>query len=88
LVLSEDKHAFVFSVTDSGIGISEETRSKLFTKFSRGEGGVLNSGGSGLGLYLAHEIIEAHRGTIEVLSDGIGRGSTFKVILPVPSATL
>lgn len=71
-----------FSVNDSGIGISEETKAKLFTKFARGEGGALNAGGSGLGLYLAQEIVKAHKGQIIIESPGLGKGSTFSVVLP------
>ena len=86
--LENDEHNknIIFAVSDSGVGITEETRTKLFTKFSRGEGGVLNAGGSGLGLYLAGEIVKAHKGKIEVLSEGIGKGSTFKVLLPYRGA--
>ncbi|MCC7436691.1 HAMP domain-containing histidine kinase [Candidatus Nomurabacteria bacterium] len=72
----------VFSVTDSGVGISSETKEKLFQKFSRGEGGKMNTGGSGLGLYLAREIARAHKGDIIIDSEGLGKGSVFKVILP------
>lgn len=73
-----------FSVSDSGIGISEETKQKLFTKFGRGSAGsTLNTGGSGLGLYLAQAIVEAHKGRMEVLSDGEGKGATFSVYLPL-----
>ncbi len=72
-----------FSVSDSGIGISEETRKKLFTKFGRGDGAAINGGGSGLGLYLAQSIVEAHHGRLEVLSPGEGKGSTFSVYLPL-----
>jgi signal transduction histidine kinase len=72
----------IFSVSDSGVGISEETRAKLFTKFGRGEGSVLNSGGSGLGLYLAEEIVKAHHGRIDITSEGLGKGATFSVVLP------
>lgn len=77
----QDK-TIVFSVSDSGIGVSEDTKAKLFTKFARGEGGALNSGGSGLGLYLAREIVKAHKGQITLDSEGLGKGSTFSVILP------
>lgn len=41
----------------------------------------MNTGGSGLGLYLAKEIIKAHNGRIEVDSPGIGKGSTFTIYL-------
>jgi signal transduction histidine kinase len=59
------------------MGISPETKAKLFQKFSRGEGGKINTGGSGLGLYLAKEIAAAHKGMVDVESEGMGKGSTF-----------
>lgn len=85
--LSENQSAntITFSVSDSGVGISEETKAKLFTKFARGEGGALNAGGSGLGLYLAQEIVKAHKGEIVIDSEGLGKGSTFSVVLPIHS---
>lgn len=82
--LSKNKkeHMMVFSVSDSGIGITEETKAKLFTKFGRGEGASINGGGSGLGLYLAEQIVKAHHGTIVVTSGGLGKGSQFSVSIP------
>lgn len=71
-----------FAVKDNGVGISPETRAKLFEKFSRGEGGKLNTGGSGLGLYLARQIAIAHKGDVVIESEGLGKGSIFKVVLP------
>ncbi|MFA6354901.1 MAG: ATP-binding protein [Candidatus Paceibacterota bacterium] len=71
----EDK--VIFSVKDTGMGMTEETKETLFQKFARGEGGRVNSGGSGLGLYLAKEIAEAHKGKVWVESEGPGKGSTF-----------
>lgn len=76
---NKEKNLVTFSVTDSGMGMTEETKAKLFQKFSRGEGGSVNAGGSGLGLYLAKEIIDAHGGRVWVESPGIGLGSTFYV---------
>lgn len=83
--LSENQNegTITFSVRDSGVGVSEETKAKLFTKFVRGEGGALNAGGSGLGLYLAQEIVKAHKGKITIDSEGIGKGATFSVVLPI-----
>lgn len=78
-----DNNTIVFVVEDSGVGISQETREKLFQKFSRGEGGKMNTGGSGLGLYLAREIARAHKGDITIESEGLGKGSKFIVTLPV-----
>ena len=77
-----NEHTILFSVSDSGMGVSEETKTKLFTKFSRGEAGTLSSSGSGLGLYLAQSIVKAHKGTVTVNSEGLGKGSTFSVVLP------
>jgi signal transduction histidine kinase len=67
----------VFSVKDTGMGMTPEIKATLFQKFSRGEGSRMNTGGSGLGLYLAKEIMEAHKGTIDVDSEGMGKGSNF-----------
>lgn len=75
------KKSLRLSVTDTGVGISPETKEKLFQKFSRGEGGKLNTGGSGLGLYLGKQIAEAHGGKIEIDSPGLGKGSTFSIEL-------
>ncbi len=70
------------SITDSGMGIPPEIIGTLFAKFSRGEGGKVNAGGSGLGLYLAKEIVAAHGGKVWAESPGAGKGSTFIVELP------
>jgi len=66
------------AVKDSGIGISPEGMKKLFEKFSRAEdGSTVNTIGTGLGLYVAKEIIEAQGGKIWAESEGLGKGSTF-----------
>lgn len=83
LTKNSDEKTITFAVTDSGIGISDDAKQKLFTKFGRGEGASLNAGGSGLGLYLAQEIVKAHNGEIRVDSEGVGKGSRFSVILPL-----
>jgi signal transduction histidine kinase len=70
----------VFSVKDTGVGIKKETMDKLFQKFSRAEdASQANILGTGLGLYLAKQIITAHNGRIWAESDGEGRGSEFFV---------
>ncbi len=83
--LRRENDSMVFFVSDSGVGVSEESRQKLFQKFNRGsgEGAAINTGGSGLGLYLAQEIVKAHKGEITIESEGTGKGSTFSVILPL-----
>jgi len=73
----------VFAVKDTGMGMTPEIKATLFQKFARGDGARMNTGGSGLGLYLAKEIIEAHKGTVGVESEGMGKGSTFHFELDV-----
>ncbi len=67
----------IFSVQDSGMGIKPEILSTLFNKFVRGEGSKMNGSGSGLGLYLAKEIAQAHHGRTWAESPGPNLGSTF-----------
>jgi two-component system sensor histidine kinase HydH len=64
------------TVADTGIGISEENRKKLFSPFY-----TTKKYGTGLGLAIAYRIIENHRGTIEVTSKP-GKGTTFRVKIP------
>ncbi len=67
----------VFSVQDSGMGIKPDVLPTLFNKFVRGEGSKMNGSGSGLGLYLAREIAQAHHGRTWAESAGPNLGSTF-----------
>jgi len=78
-------NTFITDVTDTGPGISPEELVKLFEKFIRGNAGKSSKGGSGLGLYLGKRIVELHHGSISVTSPGLGKGSTFSVILPKPT---
>jgi signal transduction histidine kinase len=72
-------------VQDSGIGMSKEELSQLFTKFFRGRSPVVTeSGGTGLGLVIAKAIVEKHQGTIQVESHP-GEGTRFRVLLPLAS---
>ncbi len=73
----------IFAVKDTGMGMTPETKASLFQKFARGEGAKMNTSGSGLGLYLAKEITEAHNGRVWVESEGLGKGSTFYMELDV-----
>jgi signal transduction histidine kinase len=79
----EDRQFIRVSVKDSGVGISPEDQKKLFQKFYRG-GNVaqMEPNGSGLGLYIAKNIIEGHGGRIGVVSE-VGRGSEFWFTLPI-----
>lgn len=71
------------NVTDTGIGLSKDDISKLFKKFSRIERDETeNISGTGLGLFIVHQIIERIGGEIAVTSAGRGKGSTFSFTLP------
>jgi signal transduction histidine kinase len=73
-----------FSVTDKGMGISSEDIPHLFRKFIRGQGAMLaHTEGTGLGLYVAKQMIDAHHGRIWVESQGAGKGSKFCFELPI-----
>jgi two-component system phosphate regulon sensor histidine kinase PhoR len=71
------------SVADTGVGIRKEDMSKLFEKFSRIHNPLsVAAGGSGIGLYLASEIVRLHGGKIEVESKWRS-GTTFAIWLPL-----
>ncbi len=82
--LKAEKNNVRFSIEDTGIGISSEEQVTLFEKFSRGkEIARIHTEGTGLGLYLAAKLVEAHQGKIWVESEGKGKGSAFYFELPV-----
>ncbi len=68
-------------VRDHGIGLPASETDRIFGKFERAVS-TAHYGGLGLGLYIARQIVEAHRGWIDVESTP-GRGSTFRVTLPL-----
>ncbi len=69
-------------VGDTGLGISQTDRERLFTRFFRShQNEVQQLRGSGLGLAIVHAVVSAHGGTVSVESE-LGRGSTFVVELP------
>lgn len=69
-------------IKDTGIGLSQDDIHHLFGKFARGEGAQKEyTDGSGLGLYVAKKMIEAHHGKIWADSEGLGKGSEFVVEL-------
>jgi len=77
------KKIFV-TISDTGIGMSEDTLDSLFAKFSRAkDANKTNISGTGLGLYVAKKMIEEMGGTITAQSDGPGKGSAFILKLPL-----
>jgi two-component system sensor histidine kinase BaeS len=80
------KSQILFTVKDSGIGISAEQLQYVFNRFYRTDKSRTRaSGGSGIGLTIAKALVQAHQGKIWAESDGEGKGSTFSFLIPLPN---
>ena len=75
---------FVISVADHGAGLDAEDRTLLGQKFFRGNRHTQVTSGLGLGFWIASAFIAANNGTIEATSDGVNKGMTVTVRLPLP----
>jgi signal transduction histidine kinase len=83
LVLKKKDSEIEFSIRDTGIGIPKNQQERIFTKFFRAPNALkLETEGSGLGLFIVKNIIEAHGGRIWFESEE-GKGTTFYFTLPV-----
>lgn len=80
-VRKEDTQA-VLAVSDQGPGIAEDDLAVLFQPFGRGRSADALAEGTGMGLYVVKQIVEAHGGRIDVHSE-LGHGATFRVRLPL-----
>jgi signal transduction histidine kinase len=82
--LRREGHEAALSVRDSGMGIEREVRAHLFQPFVQApQAPDRPQGGLGLGLAIVKSLVELHGGTVEVASEGRGRGATFTVRLPL-----
>jgi signal transduction histidine kinase len=81
MALSRAGDDLLVEVRDQGKGIAPEDRARIFQAFERGSATHEQAAGSSLGLWVSRRVIEAHGGHIE-LDSRVGRGSTFRVILP------
>ncbi|CEG29124.1 PAS domain-containing sensor histidine kinase [Bacillus sp. B-jedd] len=77
ILLEEQEKQVAITITDTGVGMTEEQLAKLGEPFF-----TTKATGNGLGLMVTHKIIRDHRGTIEVQSEGPGKGSTFIITFP------
>jgi len=80
-VEKEDSQA-VLTVSDQGPGIAEDDLGVLFQPFGRGRSAEALAEGTGMGLYVVKQIVEAHDGRIDVQSE-LGHGATFRIRLPL-----
>jgi PAS domain S-box-containing protein len=82
--VSAEKDWATVVVSDTGAGIPLEFLPHVFDRFRQADSSSTRRyGGLGLGLWLVQELVRAHGGTVEVTSEGEGRGSSFSVRLPV-----
>lgn len=79
-----EDNSVLISVQDQGIGIPKDKLTKIFEKFERVDSKETRAaGGTGLGLYLVKHLVELHEGQIWAESEGVGKGSTFYVRIPI-----
>lgn len=84
LSLKQEKNEAVLIVKDNGVGINPEILPHIFTPFTQAENTLDRSaGGLGLGLSIVKGIVDLHQGSVSAESEGLGKGSTFTIRLPI-----
>jgi two-component system, OmpR family, sensor histidine kinase KdpD len=83
IVVRNRENTVAIDVTDQGRGIPSDELGAVFDKFYRAKQRDRTVPGTGLGLAICKGIVEAHEGTIEALSQGLGHGTTIRVRLPI-----
>lgn len=88
LTVSQEENMVKVEVQDSGIGIPQNQINKVFTKFFRGSNAVLvETSGTGLGLYVVKNIIDSHEGTIDIDS-AEKKGTSVSLKFPIVAKTV
>ena len=88
LILRREQGDGVIEVTDDGVGIAPDRIGRIFELFAQAENAIGRAqGGMGIGLALVRNLVELHGGTVQAKSDGVGKGSTFTVHLPLAKET-
>jgi len=81
--LKKENGKIIFTVKDTGVGITDEDKAHLFTEGGHGKNSqTINVHSTGYGLFITKSIVEAHGGTVRAESEGQGKGSTFVVEFP------
>ena len=81
-----ERNEAVLSVRDTGIGMDRATLASIFEPFTQAEAGLKHTaGGLGLGLSVVRGLVTLHGGTVDVHSEGLGKGAEFRVVLPLLS---
>lgn len=84
---ADDLGRAVLEVSDTGVGLDEETRAHLFEPFAQADRSLARSrGGLGLGLALVKGLVELHGGEVQAHSDGPDRGTRFTIQLPLTAS--
>mgnify|MGYP003583352570 FL=1 len=79
-----DNRQAVIEVSDTGTGLAPDTLNSIFEMFAQVSGTArVAQGGLGIGLTLVKSLVELHGGSVEATSEGLGRGATFTVRLPL-----
>jgi signal transduction histidine kinase len=88
IACARDGESAIVRVSDTGRGMTPELMSRVFDIFEQGEAGSEDKSGLGIGLSLVKQLVDLHGGQVEAHSDGLMRGSTFTVTLPLLAAEL
>ena len=82
-----DDNNHIVSVSDNGIGFTEEEKKQVFKQFGKieryGQGWDVAIEGTGLGLYITKKLVELHGGKIWLKSEGRDKGTTFSFSIPM-----
>ena len=80
--MNNGKANAVISVSDTGIGIKDENKHRIFDRFFQENNNATTHAGNGIGLHIVKEFVEMHNGSVSV-TDNKPRGSVFKICLPI-----
>ncbi|MCR6494343.1 cell wall metabolism sensor histidine kinase WalK [Cellulomonas sp. P24] len=87
VVVRTEPDVGVLEVVDSGEGFDPGDSGRIFERFYRGDlSRTRSSAGTGVGLTIARAIVQAHGGTLTAVSEGLGTGATFRLVLPTRAA--